>query len=315
MVHAAISAARHFKKCSPALPSCQDWGVFQSSVTSNWRLCVGTSFTSGFCDLPAADSTSELPAKPALRGAGLKQRLKDTPSAELRQLLRRTTEYDKRSSQAERYEAAKPNTLSQWNRLDLSIVAPYTTNDIALKDIFAVIEAGPTQYKVVADDKIFVHKMEGVDVDDVVQFNRVLLAGTPNETLVGRPFVQGMQVLAAVEEQIRDATTYIYKRKRASGYRRFRGFRAELTALRILQIAGVKHYGIDVPDWQEQRSTDLRDMDSFAHQVRTRRRRMRAAQRRQDTDAVIAHLESGQDYGVVSYTEPIATPYKPISSS
>lgn len=78
----------------------------------------------------------------------------------------------------------------------------------------------------VPDDKIFVHKMEGMDVDEIVQLNRVLLAGTPNNTLVGRPFVQGVQVLAAVEEQVRDATTYIYKRKRASGYRRFRGFRA-----------------------------------------------------------------------------------------
>lgn len=79
---------------------------------------------------------------------------------------------------------------------------------------------------VVADDRIFIHKMEGVDVDDIVQFNRVLLAGTPNDTLVGRPFVQSVHVIAAVEEQVRDATTYIYKRKRASGYRRFRGFRA-----------------------------------------------------------------------------------------
>lgn len=81
-------------------------------------------------------------------------------------------------------------------------------------------------HAVVPDDKIFVHKMHGVDVDDVVQFNRVLLAGTPLDTVVGRPFVQNMRVIAAVEEQLRDATTYIYKRKRASGYRRFRGFRA-----------------------------------------------------------------------------------------
>lgn len=68
--------------------------------------------------------------------------------------------------------------------------------------------------------------MQGVDVDDIVQFNRVLLAGTPLDTVVGRPFVQNMRVIATVEEQVRDATTYIYKRKRASGYRRFRGFRA-----------------------------------------------------------------------------------------
>lgn len=76
------------------------------------------------------------------------------------------------------------------------------------------------------DDRIFVHKLDSVDVDDIVQFNRVLLVGTTGDTLVGRPHVQHVRVLGTVEEHIRDATTYVYKRTRATGYRRFRGFRA-----------------------------------------------------------------------------------------
>lgn len=78
----------------------------------------------------------------------------------------------------------------------------------------------------VPDDKIFVHKLNGVEVDDVIQFNKVLLVGTPNDTIVGRPHVQQVRVLGSIEEHVRDATTYIYKRRRAKGYRRFRGFRA-----------------------------------------------------------------------------------------
>lgn len=78
----------------------------------------------------------------------------------------------------------------------------------------------------VADDRIFVHKLDGVEVDDVIQFNKVLLVGTPNDTMVGRPHVQQVRVLGSIEEHVRDATTYIYKRRRAKGYRRFRGFRA-----------------------------------------------------------------------------------------
>lgn len=76
------------------------------------------------------------------------------------------------------------------------------------------------------DDTVFVHKLPGVDVDDVIDLKRVLLAGTPRHTVIGRPFVPGLTVRAAVEEHIRDAPVYIYKRRRAKGYRRFRGFRA-----------------------------------------------------------------------------------------
>ena len=78
----------------------------------------------------------------------------------------------------------------------------------------------------VPDDKIFVHKLNGVEVDDVIQFNKVLLVGTPHDTIVGRPHVQQVRVLGSIEEHVRDSTTYIYKRRRAKGYRRFRGFRA-----------------------------------------------------------------------------------------
>ena len=90
----------------------------------------------------------------------------------------------------------------------------------------------------VPDDKIFVHKLNGVEVDDVIQFNKVLLVGTPNDTIVGRPHVQQVRVLGSIEEHVRDATTYIYKRRRAKGYRRFRGFRAVRSSHSWLDFVG-----------------------------------------------------------------------------
>lgn len=80
------------------------------------------------------------------------------------------------------------------------------------------------------DDKLFLHRLRGVDINEVIQFNRVLLCGTPKDTLIGRPYLQGVTVRAAVEEHIRDSKVYVYKRKRARGYRRFRGFRAVRSA-------------------------------------------------------------------------------------
>lgn len=89
----------------------------------------------------------------------------------------------------------------------------------------------------------------------------------------------------------------------------------ELTALRILKIVGLEEYGISMPSWQEGTSTPLQEIESFGSQVRARRRRGRAARQKQENDAVVAHLESGEDYGVSSYPEPVSMPYKPITGN
>lgn len=54
------------------------------------------------------------------------------------------------------------------------------------------------------DDVLFVNQLKGVAVNDVVALERVLLLGSRAETVVGRPYVPGGVVLAAVEEHFRD---------------------------------------------------------------------------------------------------------------
>lgn len=44
-----------------------------------------------------------------------------------------------------------------------------------------------------------------MNVNDVLQFNKVLLLGTAEDTTIGRPFVPGASVIAAVEENFKDA--------------------------------------------------------------------------------------------------------------
>jgi ribosomal protein L21 len=71
--------------------------------------------------------------------------------------------------------------------------------DVQPQPIFAVVEVGGTQHKVTADDLVITERLEGVDVNDVISLQRVLLVGTPGETLIGRPYVPGATVTAAVE--------------------------------------------------------------------------------------------------------------------
>lgn len=67
------------------------------------------------------------------------------------------------------------------------------------------MESGGSQWKVTADDVIYHNKIPGAHVNDVLEFNKVLLLGTREDTTIGRPFVPGASVVAAVEENFKDA--------------------------------------------------------------------------------------------------------------
>ena len=54
---------------------------------------------------------------------------------------------------------------------------------------------------------------------------RVLMVGTLSRTVVGRPYVPSAEVLAVVEEQVRDAKVIIFKKRRRKNSRRTAGHR------------------------------------------------------------------------------------------
>ena len=67
------------------------------------------------------------------------------------------------------------------------------------KPVFAVVELGPTQFKVTPDDLVYSEKLTGMDIGDQVSLNRVLLLGNTATTEIGRPHVPGATVTAVVE--------------------------------------------------------------------------------------------------------------------
>ena len=71
--------------------------------------------------------------------------------------------------------------------------------DVKRKPVFAVVELGPTQFKVTPNDLVYSEKLKGVDVGDQVSLNRVLLLGNTATTIIGRPHVPGATVTAVVE--------------------------------------------------------------------------------------------------------------------
>ena len=100
--------------------------------------------------------------------------------------------------------------------------------------MFAVIRTGGKQYRVAPNDIIEIEKIAG-EPGDIVQLGEVLLLAGEGDPKTGSP-VAGASVAAEVLEQKRADKIIVFKKKRRQGYRRTRGHRQMLTALRITEI-------------------------------------------------------------------------------
>ncbi len=100
--------------------------------------------------------------------------------------------------------------------------------------MFAVIKTGGRQYRVVPNDVLEIGKIAG-DVGSIVQLGEVLVVGGDTPVL-GMPTVAGASVAAEVLDHKRGAKVIAFKKRRRKNSRRKRGYRDELTVLRITEI-------------------------------------------------------------------------------
>ena len=100
--------------------------------------------------------------------------------------------------------------------------------------MFAVIKTGGRQYRVVPDDVLEITKIAG-DVGTIVQLGEVLVLGGDTPTL-GMPTVAGASVAAEVLQHKRGPKVIAFKKRRRKNSRRKRGYRDEITVLRITEI-------------------------------------------------------------------------------
>ena len=101
--------------------------------------------------------------------------------------------------------------------------------------MYAVIRTGGKQYRVAPEDVIEVEKVPGA-AGDIIQFSDVLMLGGEGAPEIGTPMVDGASVAAEVIDQTRAPKIIVFKKKRRKNYRRKRGHRQELTAVRITEI-------------------------------------------------------------------------------
>lgn len=101
--------------------------------------------------------------------------------------------------------------------------------------MYAIIATGGKQYQVKEGDVIYVEKLD-VEVDGTVELNSVLAVGKEDGIVVGKPVVEGANVVAKVLAQGKAKKIIVFKYKRKKDYRRKQGHRQPFTKIQIEKI-------------------------------------------------------------------------------
>lgn len=98
--------------------------------------------------------------------------------------------------------------------------------------MYAIVEIAGQQHKVVKDQVIFVHRLEGEE-GSTVELNNVLLLDSDGDVTIGLPTVSGAVVTAKILSHLRGDKVIVFKKKRRKGYQKSNGHRQYLTRLQI----------------------------------------------------------------------------------
>lgn len=101
--------------------------------------------------------------------------------------------------------------------------------------MYAIVEIAGQQFKVVKDQKVFVHRLQ-TEEGKQVAFDNVLLIGDGDKVTVGAPAIDGAQVGAKVLKHLKGDKVIVFKKKRRKGYRVKNGHRQSLSEIVIESI-------------------------------------------------------------------------------
>jgi len=101
--------------------------------------------------------------------------------------------------------------------------------------MYAIVEIAGQQFKVVQDQKLFVHRLADKE-GSKVSFDKVFLLDDGKKVSIGAPAITGASVEAKVVSHLKGDKVIVFKKKRRKGYRVKNGHRQALTKLVIEKI-------------------------------------------------------------------------------
>ncbi len=102
--------------------------------------------------------------------------------------------------------------------------------------MYAIVEMLGQQFKVVENQKLFIHRMNRSEVGDQIDFDKVLLVDNNGDVKVGTPVLDDAKVVAEVISHVRGDKVLVFKKKRRKGYRKLNGHRQDFTEILIKKI-------------------------------------------------------------------------------
>ena len=96
--------------------------------------------------------------------------------------------------------------------------------------MYAIVEMAGQQFKVAKDQKVYVHRLDAAEGDQVV-FDKVLLLDNDGKVTVGAPVIEGAAVEAKIVKHLKGDKVIVFKKKRRKGFRKKNGHRQSLTEI------------------------------------------------------------------------------------
>ena len=90
--------------------------------------------------------------------------------------------------------------------------------------MYAIVEIAGQQFKVEEGRKIFVHRLDAAEGDNL-SFEKVLLLDNDGAVTIGEPVITGTVVEGKVLAHVRGDKVIIFKKKRRKGYQKRSGHR------------------------------------------------------------------------------------------
>ncbi|MCX5812636.1 MAG: 50S ribosomal protein L21 [Proteobacteria bacterium] len=101
--------------------------------------------------------------------------------------------------------------------------------------MYAIIENGGKQYKIIEGEKVKLEKFTGVEGEDV-QIKEVLALNDGNNTIIGSPYIDGAYIQGKVVSHGRWKKVIVFKYKRRKDYKKKNGHRQHYTELLVEKI-------------------------------------------------------------------------------
>ncbi|MBP1646520.1 MAG: ribosomal protein [Bacteroidetes bacterium] len=121
------------------------------------------------------------------------------------------------------------------NKTFVSLHSQIKRENIKIQIMYAIVEIAGQQFKVQKDQKLFVHRLQAEEGEQM-SFDAVMLKDADGSITIGTPTIEGSSVKATVLKHLKGDKVLVFKKKRRKGYQKMNGHRQYLSQIQVTEI-------------------------------------------------------------------------------